>query len=385
MKYQTVSAKADTFSNWIAVALGFSIPISTALDNIFLGLFLVLWMLGAGYRKKWQSIKGNPVALLSIALFALLTAGLLYGDRNPGDGLLYLGKYKELLLIAFLIPCFQDERIRRRGLNAFTLALVLTLFFSYAIGMGLLPEYFFFAGRTTSGIPVLLNPVTFKLSITHNILMAFAAFLFAMRSRHELEVGARVAWAVLSLLAIFNVLFMVQGRTGYFILALLLLYFFYDTFNWKGLALAAMLGTLLFAGAYLGSNTFHSRITKAASEFSQWHPDKTAAADSSIGLRMEWYKNSLKIIGDHPVLGVGTGGFSKAYAEKIKGSDMLESRNPHNEYLLIAVQVGLVGLALLLYLFYRQWRLAAALPTALERNLAHGLILTIITGCLFNS
>ena len=59
--------------------------------------------------------------------------------------------------------------------------------------------------------------------------------------------------------------------------------------------------------------------------------------------------------------------------------------NPHNQYLLTAIQIGLLGLAFLLYLFYRQWRLAAALPSALERSLAHGLMLTIIIGCLFNS
>jgi hypothetical protein len=39
----------------------------------------------------------------------------------------------------------------------------------------------------------------------------------------------------------------------------------------------------------------------------------------------------------------------------------------------------------LLYLFYRQWRLAKMLPSALERSLAHALLLAIMSGCLFNS
>jgi O-antigen ligase len=308
----------------------------------------------------------------------------LYGDRNPGDGLRYLGKYKELLLIALLIPCFQDERTRLRGLLAFALALVLTLLFSYVIDIGLLPEYFFMS-RLKPDTPHPLNPVTFKLSITHNILMAIAAFMFAQMARHASATGIRILWGILSMLAVFNVLFMVQGRTGYLILSLLLVYFFFDIWKWKGLALAAMFGTLLFAGAYLGSDTFHSRITKAANEFSQWHPDQTAAVGDSVGLRMEWYKNSLEIIRDHPVFGVGTGGFPKAYAEKVKGTDMLVPANPHNEYLLIATQIGLPGLTLLLYLFYRQWRLAKMLPSALERSLAHALLLAIMSGCLFNS
>ena len=384
MEYRIISSKADILTKWVAIALGFTIPVSTALDSILLGLLVFLWILAADNREKWRQIINNPLALLSLGLFALLALGLFYGESNPRDGMRYLSKYKELLLIALLIPCFQDAKIRRRGLLAFALALVLTLLFSYAIGIGLLPEYFFMPGKT-SGMTGSFNPVTFKLSITHNILMAIAAFMFAQMAHRASVTGIRILWGILSMLAVFNVLFMVQGRTGYLILAVLWIYFFYDTLKWKGLALAAMLGALLFAGAYLGSDTFHSRITKAASEFSQWRPDQSATVGDSVGLRMEWYKNSLEIIRDHPVFGVGSGGFRQAYAEKIKGSGMLPTTNPHNQYLLIATDLGLLGLGFLLYLFYRQWHLAKMLPSALERSLAHGLILAITSGCLFNS
>ena len=384
MNYQAISAKADTLTKWVAITLGFSIPVSTALDSILLGLLVVLWILGADYREKWQQIMNNPLALLSLGLFGLLALGLFYSKSDPWGGLRYLSKYKELLLIGLLIPCFKDERTRRRGLLAFSLALILTLLFSYTIATGLLPEYFFIPSKAYS-LTGTFNPVTFKLSITHNILMAIAAFMFAQMARHASGTGTRILWGILSVLAVFNVLFMVQGRTGYLILALLLVYFFFDLWKWKGLALAAMLGALLFAGAYLGSDTFHSRIAKAANEFSQWHPDQLAAVSDSVGLRLEWYRNSLEIIGDHPVLGVGTGGFPQAYAEKIKGTGMLPTTNPHNQYLLTAIDLGLLGLGFLIYLFYRQWRLAKMLPSSLDRSLAHGLLIAIMSGCLFNS
>jgi O-antigen ligase len=69
----------------------------------------------------------------------------------------------------------------------------------------------------------------------------------------------------------------------------------------------------------------------------------------------------------------------------VKNSRVPATSNPHSEYLLIAVQLGLFGLAVLLYLFYTQWRLAVDLPGLLERNLARGLVLTVMTTCLFNS
>jgi O-antigen ligase len=249
MEYRIISSKANTLTKWVAIVLGFTIPVSTALDSILLGLLVVLWILAADNREKWRQIINNPLALLSLGLFGLLVLGLFYGEADPWDGLRYLSKYKELLLIALLIPCFQDERTRRRGLLAFALALVLTLLFSYAINIGLLPEYFFMP-RLKPDLPHPLNPVTFKLSITHNILMAIAAFMFAQMARYASVTGIRILWGVLSMLAIFNVLFVVQGRTGYLILALLLVYIFFDMWKWKGLALAAILGTLLIAGAY---------------------------------------------------------------------------------------------------------------------------------------
>ncbi len=69
----------------------------------------------------------------------------------------------------------------------------------------------------------------------------------------------------------------------------------------------------------------------------------------------------------------------------MKNSRVSPTSNPHNEYLLITVQLGVVGLGVLLYLFYTQLRLAAYLPGLLERNLARGLVLTVMTTCLFNS
>jgi O-antigen ligase len=385
MDYRIISSKADTLSKWVAVALGFTIPVSTALDSILLGLLVVFWILAADSGEKWRQLISNPLALLSLGMFGLLVLGLFYGEADPWDGLRYLSKYKELLLIALLIPCFQEEKTRRYGLLAFSLALALTLLFSYAIGIGLLPEYFFFFPHVPTGLTGSFNPVTFKHSITHSILMAIAAFMFAQMARYASVTGIRILWAILSIMAVFNVLFMVQGRTGYLVLGLLLIYFFFDMWKWKGLALAAMLGILLSAAAYLGSDTFHSRITKAANEFSQWQPGQPANLRDSVGLRMEWYKNSLGIIRDHPVFGVGTGGFRQAYAEKIKGTGMLPANHPHNQYLLTAIDLGLLGLGALLYLFYRQWRLAKMLPSALERSLAHALLIAIMSGCLFNS
>ncbi|MDR1725572.1 MAG: O-antigen ligase family protein [Bacteroidales bacterium] len=78
--------------------------------------------------------------------------------------------------------------------------------------------------------------------------------------------------------------------------------------------------------------------------------------DASITQRIELCRNALKIIGDEPVLGVGTGDNIdklKEYLDKNPTKDNFDNFDPHNYYLYIMVQFGILGLVvLILFLIY---------------------------------
>jgi O-antigen ligase len=59
--------------------------------------------------------------------------------------------------------------------------------------------------------------------------------------------------------------------------------------------------------------------------------------------------------------------------------------NPHNEYLNLGVQLGIVGVLALLYLFFSMWRSARFLPTPYDADLTRALVITFALGCAFNS
>jgi len=59
MGSQTLTDKADRWAEWAAVALGFSIPISTALDEILLVVILALWLAGGRFREKISAVVGR--------------------------------------------------------------------------------------------------------------------------------------------------------------------------------------------------------------------------------------------------------------------------------------------------------------------------------------
>jgi O-antigen ligase len=84
---------------------------------------------------------------------------------------------------------------------------------------------------------------------------------------------------------------------------------------------------------------------------------------SSTGLRISAAINSWTIIKENPVIGVGTGDYKNEFIKaSIKNKLALEDRlviyNPHNMYVLILVQFGLLGLLALLYMFYAQITIA---------------------------
>jgi O-antigen ligase len=141
--------------------------------------------------------------------------------------------------------------------------------------------------------------------------------------------------------------------------------------------------TLLAVALMAVTNPFQQRVNKIAQELKEWRADQPA--QTSTGWRLEFYRNTLAIITEHPVVGVGTGGFPSAYAEKVKGTGRVAATNPHNEFLLVTVQLGIAGLAALLWLFWRQWQLVGRLDTPLESELARGLIVTMVIGCMLNS
>jgi O-antigen ligase len=213
--------------------------------------------------------------------------------------------------------------------------------------------------------------------------MAFAAFLFAELSLAARTARGRLLLRLAAALAIINVLFMVPGRTGYLVLAVLSLYFGYRLRGPRGLALAGVVTVAVVFVLALVPGVFHERVLALKHEYRAWQPEQ--ASRTSTGLRLEFYRNTLAIIRDRPLLGVGTGGFPKAYADRVQGSGADETRNPHNEYLHIVVQTGIAGLAALLWLFLLQWTTAPRLTGPLELHLARALVLTIAVGCLFNS
>ena len=380
---------AETAGRGATVALAFSIPISTALDNILMGA-VFLAVLASNARAVGKAIAHNAAARAGMLLFVLLALGLLWGAAPLKTGIAVLGKYADLALMPFMLVALRDEILRRRAMQVFLVVMAVTAVLSWLVGLSILPvSSWMWEGCRPD------NPAIFRSSITQNVLMAYAVYLALLRARDVPALSRRWGmWVALAALMGADVLFMVQGRTGYVVLlALLVLHALRGMqaraeargrrLNVRILVAAVLSVPAVLVALYFAAPRLHDRVDKAVAELRSWTPG--VHTSTSIGERLEFYSTTAALIERHPVAGYGTGGFAEAYEAQARSMGLPPTGNPHNEYLLITVQLGLLGLLSMLYLFLTQWRFAARLPAAHERNAAQGLMLTLALTSLFNS
>ncbi|MEW6467492.1 MAG: O-antigen ligase family protein [Bacteroidota bacterium] len=103
-----------------------------------------------------------------------------------------------------------------------------------------------------------------------------------------------------------------------------------------------------------------TRIHEIVWEFNEYRSGRDPSGHS-VTQRMEFWATALAIIKQDPLFGVGTGDPPGAFAQmyKTRNSPLKEKfrLRSHNQYLAIAVALGLPGLALFLFsLFYPAWK-----------------------------
>lgn len=370
-----IQAEARRAASLTTTALGFTIPMWVVADSILVVLLAICWAVSGEWRERGRRILASPVAMGALLLFGWLLAGSLWGMGSPEERMFAVKKYADLLLIPLLISMAIQVQERNRMVLALAVSLAVTLLLSLLLGFGVFPV----RGDLDCNVS---NPCVFKKHTTHNVLMAFGALVFAILARQSSQRWVQWGWGGASVLAVSNVL-MVHGRTGYVVLAGLVVLAFHMYLGWRGILAAIVVLTLSFSTAYQVSAAFHERVNLAISSVTQWDP-KVAVVDDPIGWRLEYFYHTAEIIQDHPLMGVGTGGFVQAYRARAEQIGLDVPPHPHNQYLFILTQVGIVGLGLLLWLFAQQWRSTRRIEGANYRLLAKGLVVTIAIGCFFN-
>ncbi len=356
-------------SQIFAVLTAFVLPLSTAALMIFFSATVLCCLFAGNWYEKYLILRYNPMALMFVLFFALFLIGLSYTSVQWPIALHTLTKYSKFLLGFFLFSTFRDEKTARNAFFAFLLAASVTL------GLSLLKFFghWDFLHRFVSDSGV------FKDHIFTGFLLAFTSYCFAVFA-FSIKNAWRWLFALLFLIAAYDVLFINLSRSGYVVLFSLLLLLAWQQYAWKGLLAGLLISIFLCGGLLFLPANFKERFNLAHSEITQY---KQGSFDTSIGLRLEFYHNSFKLLKEHPWIGTGTGSFARDYLA-VAQNKQFATRNPHNEYLNIAVQFGLLGTVILLSMFivhaWTSFRLQG-----LRQYFAQAVLISIAVGSLFNS
>ena len=221
MTYQDISKKITLLANSGAIAIAFAMPVSTSATDILFIAVVVLNLLAGNLADTYRLVVRSPIALSLLALFILLVIGVSYTSAPLSEAFSVVMKYDKLLFALFLLPVFVQPQWRRYAIAVFTVAMVVVLIASYLKVFGVIHYHPAF-GRSS----------VFQNHIQQNYFMAFACYLFALHMKDY----PRYRWifALLLVFAVYNVLFLSDGRSGYVILAALTLFFLFHYFSWRG-------------------------------------------------------------------------------------------------------------------------------------------------------
>ncbi|MDD5409896.1 MAG: O-antigen ligase family protein [Methylobacter sp.] len=363
-KIQLKAIKAGgVFTALFIVTIYFSTSLAIIL-SVVLGL---LWLVSAQFRGLPDILKKYPVALWALLLYGCFIVGLSYGSAVGSDAFSMISKYRELFFIPVLISFLTTERYRYWAWRAFITASVATLLISYLMDFGIF-------NLNGQGDP------SYKSRITHGIFISFFAF-FCMHKVYD-DKRHGILYLTLLILCLYNLFFVVAGRTGQLIIVALILLFAIQRLTIKECLLTGAVVTVLLV-LFINFSNKGSRITEGVANTQAYLQPVPEQTESSMGQRYTFWKYSLKLMAEKPMLGHGTGSFAKEY-QRIAIGERFIAKNPHNEFLMIGVQLGLFGLLVYLGFLASQLYYAGKLPDN-EKWLAQGLLISLFITSLFNT
>jgi O-antigen ligase len=369
-------ARLGRAADGLVVAVAVSLPWSTSATGILIVVWLLVLLptldLAALRRAVAHPVGGLPVALCAVGL-----VGMLWADAPFGERLSALQSFSKLLVIPLLLVQFQRSERGMWVAGGFLASCVLLLAFSWLLK--LIPSLPSWNRDRLPGVPV----KDYIVQSGEFLLCAFALGHLALTAWWQRRRALAGALVMLALLFIANIVFVISSRTTLVVFPVMLLVLALQRLSWKGSLALILGGAVLAATAWSASPFLRQRALMVSEEVARYHSED---AGTSAGYRLEFWRKSIEFVSQAPLMGHGTGSTKRLFREAASGGTGVSAAftdNPHNQTLIIAVQLGLIGVAVL----YAMW-LAHALHfrgPGWPSWLGLGVVAQAVVSALFNS
>ena len=310
-------------------------------------------------RRLWDVMRRHPVFLATIPFGIVLVVGVFYGHAPWSESLKGLLGWRRMWLLPLVLAVFTDVPSRRLALRVVVVTCVVGSFISFVTEAA----WISLSERLDPGI-VFHNYSTQGMVLSLAAIICIAAILRPREFAGDRLLGR--PWLMVAVLAVvlFDIVFVLWSRTGYLsalvmsVSAAALL----APGTWR-LKLATGAAILLACVAIMvASPHVRGRLEQARSEIVAVDQ---APVGTRIGTRIVMWRNTYRMILDHPVFGVGTGGFQSGYAPYVQGVSGWRGNltdDPHNQFLKLLGETRILGLGTFLFFLYVAFRHSAPTP-----------------------
>jgi O-antigen ligase len=332
-------------ADWLAVAVAVSLPWSTSAT----GILIVLWLLAvlptlevAAVRRELATAAGG----LPVLLWALAALGMLWADVSWRERIGGFDSFQRLLVIPLLLAQFRRSEFGLRVLLGFFLSVAAVLLFSWLVVI--FPSL---PWRSSAyGVPV----KDYILQGEEFLICAVVLLRLAIDHGRAGRWRSVVWLTALAALFLANIGFVATGRTTLLVAPVLIILLGWREFGLKGTLAAAILFGVVGAGVAIESPYLYERLKRSIEET---EAPQTGMQSNSTRQHLELIKRSVSFVLTAPIIGHGTGSIPEQYRKAAVGDEPRSLTNPHNQILAVAVQLGLVGAAVLVAMWVAHFML----------------------------
>ncbi|MBL6657338.1 MAG: O-antigen ligase family protein [Flavobacteriales bacterium] len=335
----------------LLISLAFFLPISIFVTDVLVFSIAIFWLVDGSISMKWKKIKGSKWMLSLLLLFAVYLLGMLWGT-NHLNGSWILQKSAILLLLPILYSFdFSDKQIKN-SLYAFVLSMTLSSVIALLINLKWIKRLFkysdIFAKNWSNSVFI---PYT-----DHNVFLAFTILLCLIYGLYLFKNKRQSIPLLIVVVVCMISLFTEKGRAGQiaFLLGttMFLIFTFWNKKMWLAFSFISLISIVVLS--YNFSSTFNERIHSSLNQTQQLDEENK----NSLNTRYFLTKYTIDKLKERPVLGFGTGSFVQEFSSinehATKILDGNKHRTPHNNYLFVWFELGLIGLLTFISIFYFQ-------------------------------
>ncbi|HYG00790.1 MAG TPA: O-antigen ligase family protein [Chryseosolibacter sp.] len=380
-----------------------ALPFSKMVSQAGIILLIAIWLTEGNWSKKLQIVKGNLFLVCILLFYMLNVIGVLYSeDKQTAYG--NLERYFPIVFVPLIFGT-TDTRIPpeslRMMISSFVVAVVCSTlvcltsaFINYQNGAQLLglgtPEFDMLHVDISNSawLAFSYTDLTSALSIHPGFLALYVCFAMIVLHHwsNNLATGKKAQWLCWGAIAYLTTfLLLLSARIMLVTFALLAIVYILKTFNSRKAEALKLIGVLMLAVFLLMANPVTWYRTFQEMFISEYAVEHNNHYTNSTEIRLSlWWLAGSSLNANNVMLGNGTGDTRLTMhetASRLNISNVLNTHDPHNQFLFTLLANGLIGLALISVILFFPLLIALNLNDVL----LSGFCILFISLCLTES